>query len=127
MKNKASLTLIEQVIMLLVLAVAAAVCLQIFVSAAAMAKRSALQDRALQQAQSCGEVLKSTAGDMEEAALILGGTVKEGVLQLNAEGVTVMAEKTPGKNPLLGEAAVSVYSNDTQLYIFNVYWQEVAK
>ena len=127
MKNKAALSLIEQVIMLLALTVAAAVCLQIFVSAAAMAKRSALQDRALQQAQSCGEVLKSTAGDLEEAALILDGTVKEGVLHINKDGITVIAEKTPGNNPLLGEAAVSVYSIDTQLYIFNVYWQEVAK
>lgn len=127
MKNKASLTLIEQVMMLLVLTVAAAVCLQIFVNAAAMAKRSDLQDRALQQAQSCGEVLKSTAGDLEEAALILGGTVKEGVLHLSAEDITVTAEKTPGNNPLLGIATVSVYSGDAQLYIFNVYWQEVAK
>ncbi len=127
MKNKASLTLIEQVIMLLVLTVAAAVCLQIFVNAGTMSKKSELQDQAVQQAQSCAEILKSTGGNMEEAAALLGGTVIEGVLRVEADGITVCAEKMTTDHALLGKACVSVYSDDRQLCILNVCWQEVGQ
>ena len=61
MKNKAPLTMIEQVIMLLVFTLAAALCLQAFTAANQSSKAYAARDRAATQAQSTAEALKHTA------------------------------------------------------------------
>ena len=92
MKNKAPLALLEQVIMLLVLAVAAAVCLHLFASAGLQAEQNRLQDRAMEQVQNTAEVIKSHTGDMEKAALLTGGSYEDGVLTVSDSRFTVTAE-----------------------------------
>lgn len=60
MKNRASLLLMEQLIMILVFALAAALCLQIFVEADAIADRTACLDEAVRIAQNTAEACKHT-------------------------------------------------------------------
>jgi hypothetical protein len=74
MKSKAPLALIEQAIMLVVFALAAALCLQAFVWADTQSRQTTLRDQALVQVQSAAEVLKHCGGDFSAAAAIQGGT-----------------------------------------------------
>lgn len=87
MKSKAPLALMEQLVMVLVFALAAALCLQVFVLADRTSRRSENRDRAVPAVQNAAETLKGvgqTGGDMgytlEEAAHLLGGTVSQGLL-----------------------------------------------
>lgn len=125
MKNKAPLALMEQVIMLLVLAVAAAVCLHLFASAGLQAEQNRLQDRAMEQVQNTAEVIKSHAGDLEKAALLTGGSYEEDVLTVWDPRFTVTAEVMPHENPLLGMAQVTAVSEGEILAQLTVCWQEV--
>ena len=111
----------------LVLVVAAAVCLRIFAYAGIKAKQSAAADLAMQQAQCCAEVLKNTAGDMEEAARLLGGTATETGLQYSSEKLTVYAQKKQSPQPLLGQACVTVCDSSGQLCVLELCWQKVGE
>lgn len=125
MKNKAPLALLEQVIMLLVLAVAAAVCLHLFASAGLQAEQNRLQDRAMEQVQNTAEVIKSHTGDMEKAALLTGGSYEDGVLTVSDSRFTVTAEPIPQKNSLLGMAKITAVSDGEILAQLTICWQEV--
>jgi hypothetical protein len=59
MRNKAPLILMEQLIMVLVFALAAAVCVRAFVLAENISKESAARDRAMLEAQTAAEYAKS--------------------------------------------------------------------
>lgn len=59
MKSKAPLMLIEQMIMLLVFALAAALCLQAFVKSQDISNRSEARDRAVIESQNIAETLKA--------------------------------------------------------------------
>ena len=72
MKSKAPLTMMEQMVMLLVFALASALCLQAFVRSDAISKQSEIRDRAYVAAQSALEAVRFTKGDMEAAAALLG-------------------------------------------------------
>lgn len=67
MKSKASLLLMEQLIMILVFALAAALCLQVFVKSAEIARQTACQDTAVQTARNAAEIYKQ--GEDPHAAL----------------------------------------------------------
>ena len=58
--------------MVLVFALAAALCLQAFVKSDSMSKESERRDRALLQAQSVMETVRHCGGDMNAAAELLG-------------------------------------------------------
>jgi len=73
-RSKAPLALIEQAMMLLVFALAAALCLKAFVWADGQSERIGLRDDALLQAQNAAETLKGFHGDFETAASFYGGT-----------------------------------------------------
>lgn len=87
MKSKASLTLMEQLIMLLVFALAAAVCLRAFVWADTHSAQIETTDRAVLLAQSAAEAIKGSGGDVQNAlssaADILGAKYDGKVLQIN--------------------------------------------
>ena len=63
MKSKAPLVLMEQMVMLLVFALASALCLQAFVKSGDLSQRSAARDRAAVEAQNAAETLRSQSGD----------------------------------------------------------------
>ena len=73
MRSKTPLAMMELLVMLLVFALAAAVCVQVFVFAGADSRRDAARDRALAEVQNAAECIKSLRGDYETAARRLGG------------------------------------------------------
>ena len=147
MKSKTPLLLMEQMVMLLVFALAAALCLQAFVKSDNLSKASQNRDRALEEAQSAAEVIRHTRGDFEQAAEILNASVwQEDVFSINYGrdwtrsepvqsgsgfavyefgyilGVTRMESNVPG----LGKAGVWVQEDESgeDLIRFEVCWQE---
>ena len=73
MKRNASLALIEQVIMLLILIVAAALCLRAFAWSDQQSLHYTDCDRAMVELQSAAEILKAHSGDFSAAAASYGG------------------------------------------------------
>ncbi len=74
MKSKAPLMLIEQMVMLLVFALAAALCMQAFVRADAVSRRCEARDAAVLTAQTAAEALQGCGGRqaVRQAAALLG-------------------------------------------------------
>lgn len=127
MKNRASLLLMEQLIMVLVFALSAAICLQIFVKANTVSRDTARQDTAVTLAQNGAEVLKACGGDLQEAARILGGNVTEETLTVKGEEWDLAIRILPEEIPGLGQGDVRVLAGDAEVYCLTVSWQEVAK
>lgn len=72
MRSKAPLLLMEQAVMLLVFALAAALCLQAFVRSDEASRRSEDRDRAALLCQNAAEAIRHAGGDLEQAADQLG-------------------------------------------------------
>lgn len=125
MKNKALLALMEQVIMLLVLAVAATVCLQVFTQAHHKAHHNTLQDQSLQQLENTAQVLKHTRGDLDRLCLELGGSHTDGQWILDTEAYTLTAVLKEAPTPLLGIAELSAVTQQGVISTLTVSWQEV--
>ncbi len=89
MKQKTSLVLMEQMVMLLVFALAAAVCLQAFVTADRLSRQSEARDQAIVLVQSAAEVIRHYGGDtahaLSAAANTLGGHYEQGVWQMRCD------------------------------------------
>lgn len=138
MKSKAPLLLMEQAIMVLVFALAAALCVRVFVWAQLAAGDNAQQDRALVCAQNAGQILKGFAGDYGRAAQQYGGSWNGTVWTVGYDDQWLCKEEaavyeltlTPVQSgrPLLGQAQVVVtrLSDRRQLAGVTVSWQEVA-
>lgn len=125
MKNKAPLALIEQIIMLLVLAVAAVLCLQAFLWADRQADLNSRADYALQQMQNTAEALKAAEGDLNAAAEVAGGSVENGVWLQSFEGFQIKVIPQESGNALLGMASITAETDGDALGKLTVCWQEV--
>lgn len=135
MRSKAPLALIEQVIMLLVFALAAVLCLRAFVWADTQSARNDRCAQALVQAQNAAEVLKSYDGDFQSAAKIWGGNGNDAGWEIHfdrywqqTEGRdTYLLRVTPEDSNLdyLGLARVEVFQNGDRLAALDIAWQEV--
>ena len=77
MKKNASLALIEQVIMLLILILVAALCLRAFAWSDEQSLYYRNHDRAMVELQSAAEVLKAHSGDFAAAAASYGGSATQ--------------------------------------------------
>ena len=91
-RSKAPLALMEQAVMVLVFALAAALCLRVFVWSDRASRQSEARDRALTAAQSMAEVYKNCAGDVDKAIARMGGVTGAGgewTLILDEEGDAV--------------------------------------
>lgn len=113
MKHKASLLLMEQLVMILVFALAAALCLQIFVKAEAISAETACRDQAVVLARNTAELLKATAGDTQAAEGFSGNGYRVEVISL------------PSTQPGLACAEIEVYFEEKQLFSLKTGWQEV--
>ena len=71
-RSKTPLFLMELIIMLLVFAVSAVVCLRVFAGAKQISEDSARLDAAVIQAQTAAEYWKTNHGDLEETAKDMG-------------------------------------------------------
>ena len=86
MKRKAPLLLMEQMVMLLVFALAAALCLQAFVKSDSLSQHSEERDRAMTLCQTAAETIRACRGGegvipaLGKAAEKLGYGINDGVL-----------------------------------------------
>ncbi|RKI63982.1 hypothetical protein D7V91_16925 [bacterium 1xD42-67] len=137
MRSKAPLILMEQMVMLLVFALAAALCLQAFVKSDTLSARSEARDRAVTLCQSAAEIIRSNGSNFNTSAEQLGLEFGQGSTMFRyydeswepvpgLEGayclsVSGLYDTPPG----LGKASVSVSEaeGDT-LFELEVAWQE---
>lgn len=110
MKSRAYLVLIEQLLMVLVFALAAALCLQGFAKAGEIAAQTARRDEAVLIAQNAAELLK--AGKSPE------------VLSENSDLTLRIREKATGI-PGLCQAEITVMYEEAVLFSLTTGWQEV--
>ena len=118
MKNRTSLVLMEQLIMVLVFALAAALCLNVFAAAERISRETACRDEAVLIAQNAAEILKATSGDADRVMAEL--TPAAGGFRLEIEQMDTVS-------PLLGEAEIRVYLENEQIFMLRTGWQEEGK
>lgn len=127
MKNRTSLTLMEQLVMVLVFALAASLCLSIFARADRISRETLRRDEAVLLAQNGAEVLKSCAGNLDNAAQLLRGeTTEKGLLAASGD-FFLEIELVDSGVPGLGQARIWVYWEDEQIFFLETGWQEVAQ
>ena len=130
MRNKSPLSLMEQMLMVLVFALAAALCLQGFVLANRISTRIEARNHAVTIAQNAAEIVKHLSGDLEQTARQLNGDWDGSVLQADYEPVTQIKELhleiTPAdsSSPLLGTAQIRVLQGEEILFEITAAWQE---
>lgn len=115
MKSKASLFLMEQLVMVLVFALAAALCLNIFVRANEISAQTACRDEAMIIAQNAAEALKNS-GDPKVAQRL----VDSGSYQLE------IREETSGISGLRQAEITVLYEGAEQFYL-TVGFREVGE
>ena len=113
MKNKVSLQLMELLVMILVFALAAALCLQVFARAREISEETAWRDQAVILARNAAEVLKATAGDRSAAEA------------LSRDDYRVTVKGKPARILGLGEAEIQVFREGRLLFCLDTGWQEV--
>ena len=141
MKSKAPLLLMEQMVMLLVFALAAALCVQAFVKSDAISARGEARDQAVIAAQSAAEMIRLGGGSPEKAlrgaADELSGSISEdGALRLyydaewhptpdasDENGYCLMAEPSAEQEPGLSQVTLTVSSPEEALVSFTIAWQ----
>ena len=127
MKSKTPLVLMEQLVMVLAFALAAALCLRCFVSADRISEKNALRDEAVLMAQTAAEAMKGCGGDYEAAAKLLDGQWNGSVLAVHSDGLSLFVIPEDSGNDFLGRARVEVYTreDDELLFALTTAWQEV--
>ncbi len=141
MKSKAPLLLMEQMVMLVVFALAAALCVQAFVRSDASSRRSEARDHAVVLCQNAAEVVRASAGDMAAAAALLdvpypyGGTDSPLEIHYNADwtlcdnreyAYCLKAQPVDADTAGLGKARVEITATEDNSVVFalDVAWQE---
>ena len=112
MKNKAPLPLMEQLIMILVFAITAALCLQGFAAANKMSLRQERTSQAVILAQNAAEILKATCGDYE-------------ALSEMPDSYHLTVNPIETADPFLSSANIQIFFEDEMLFEITVAWQEV--
>lgn len=138
MRSKAPLVLMEQLVMVLVFALAAALCVQVFVLSDQTSRSHEARDRAVVAAQNAAENLKGCGGDYAAAAERWGGDWNGSMWGISYdEAWQVCSDQgqaayhvlvTPAESgrDLLGQAQVTVYTAEGDvLFSIPVAWQEV--
>ena len=126
MKNKTHLMQMELLVMTVVFALAAAVCLRVFVFAQTLSATGEARDRGLLAAQTAAETLKALEGDGEELSRRLGGSWDGAAWQRRDEEVLLTA--CPQPSPQEGMALWRVQAltpAGEELLCLECAWQEV--
>ena len=124
MKSKSPLIMLEQLLMLLVFALAAALCLQAFTLADSLSKGAGQQDSAILEVQKAAETIKYCGGDMEQAAEMLDGQWNDNLLQVISDDCIIYAEKQDSGMAHMGSARLWADDDKGQeLFAISVAWQ----
>ena len=115
MKSKASLSLMELLVMVLIFALAAALCLQTFAKARSISLETARQDEAVLLAQNSAELLKSGLTEPEVEAL------------LSDEAYRVQIQVLPQEIAGLTKVKISILWENTELYSLLIGYPEVGR
>ena len=124
MRSKAPLAMLEQLVMLLVFALAAALCLQAFVLSDQTSRHNVLRDEAVTEVQRVAETVKYCGGDLEQVRALVGGSWDGTTLTVDCDGGTVTVLPERSSYALLGMARVSMTDNrGEELFFVPVSWQ----
>lgn len=124
-RSKAPLALMEQIIMILVFALTAAVCLQAFVYSSNLSEQGDQKNLAAAHAQEVVETCKVLSGDLDQVQLKLSGERTERGLSVfyKEDRMTVILEITE-QSEWLARAKVSVQDeNRKEIYSVDTAWQ----
>ena len=110
MNSKSALSLIEEIIMVLVFAIATAVCLRIFVYSSDLSEKNDVLSHAVIEAGNAAEILKSSDGDIEKALELSDGDIR--------------IEPVDSGSEYLGKAKITVLNEGEEVYSLSVSWQE---
>lgn len=134
MKRKTSLPLMELAIMIMVFALAAVMCLRVFVWADSRSRENEARSKMAIRAQNAAEMLKYTHGDLSASKDAIGG-IEDGetwtlrydenyeLTDGDAE-YTIEVQREDGE-ALLGQAGITALdSNGGVLLTLTVCWQE---
>ena len=120
MRSKTPLVLMEQLVMVLVFAMAAAICLQVFGLSDRLSKENEARAEAALLAQNTAEELKSSYGeallDWEEA---------DGIYYMEEEGYRVQVQAEETEISGLRKVRLQVLQEEEVLFEIPVAWQEV--
>lgn len=124
-RSKAPLALMEQIIMILVFALTAAVCLQAFVYSNNLSEEGDKENLAASHAQEVVETCKMYSGDLDQVQLKLSGERTENGLSVfyEEDHMTVFLEITE-QDDWLARAKVSVRDEkDKEIFSVDTAWQ----
>lgn len=136
MNRKSVLQLIELLIMVLIFAIAACICIRCFVYADTLSREQENKTMAIQVAQNAAELLKANAGDLERAAANMGGYCEDGkwyvpmddawnvIPQLEHSAFLLTVTLHAETDLPMGTALVQVAQGEKTLVEFTVAWQE---
>ncbi len=124
-RSKAPLALMEQVIMILVFALASAVCLQAFVYSDRLSRGDEQRQNAMAKAQHVTEYCKANHGDLEKAGGILGAEVTEEGLEIRyPEEKMILSLQLTERTDYLQKAVIIVSDmEDAEIYNMDIAYQ----
>ena len=137
MRNKAPLSLMELLCMLLVFALSAALCLQVFALSARVSRKIEAQGQAVNNVQNTAELVKYCRADVSQYPKLLGGEGDAGLWRIgyddswqkiSPDEASYIISVTPVSCDLegLGKADISAVSaKGEELFALSVSWQEV--
>lgn len=134
-KSRAPLVLMEQLVMVLVFALAAAVCIQSFVMTGIRSKKLVQKDHAMMVCESLAEIVKACHGDKNKILSETGGSLQEDRIQVSydenwnrvpREDAVYMAVFQLQDTKSLchrGTITVTAQENEDVLFSLDIAWQ----
>ena len=124
-RSKAPLALMEQIIMILVFALASAICLQAFVYADHLSRSGEQKHTAMTKAQQVAEYCKANRGDLDQLCEVLSGErTGEGMIIRYPEEDMVVSLELAGSTGYLQRAKVSVSDpQGEEVYAIDIAYQ----
>ena len=122
MKRKSAPVLMDQIIMMLAFVLTAAMCVGLFVKSNRTSQDTQFRDGAVLVAQKGAEAVKSCAGDLEETARILEGTLINGEVFVETEGYLMVITHVDSETAGLGQAEICVSMDGILIYTLRTGW-----
>lgn len=126
MKNKSSLALMEQLLMILVVALASALCLRAFLWSDQASREMEQRSQAVILCQNAAETIKAS-GSLESGAQALGAVRRGDAWLRQGEDFSLELRAPAERIPGLGQAEIRALSQKTGGVLFSITtgWQEV--